>query len=99
MTGRDPVATTASAVLHVLDVQSGVIHQYCGVTTAGHTPNPPRLAWSPDGTHLAFAAVPTGQTQALLLALDVRAGTFTVLSSGVPPIYGRPDVIGWGIRP
>lgn len=89
----------APAIIHILDTISGIIRQYCDYATAGHTPNTPRLVWSPDGGHLAFSGELSGSTRGyLLLTLDTISGVFTELSSGVFPALGRPDVIAWGLR-
>jgi WD40 repeat protein len=97
LTGSDPIADAGSAVIHILDIQSGDLNVYCGFSTTEHTPNPPRLVWSPDGTHLAFGGnVIEDDKPNLLLALDIETGVFTELSEGVYPALGNPDVIAWG---
>lgn len=96
----DPTTTEGVASLHILNVQSGGISVYCGFTTVEHTPNPPRLIWSPDGTHLAFGGnIPEDDKGYLLLALDTASGVFTELSTGIYPALGSPDVIAWGLAP
>lgn len=98
LSGDDPLVDTSPAVLHVLDVQSRQINIYCGFSTTEHTPNPPRLIWSPDGTHLAFGGnIPEDEKGYLLLALDTDSGIFTELSNGIYPALGSPDVIAWGL--
>lgn len=98
--GANPEANTGNAVIHVLDVRSGQVVRYCGYATTQHTPNPPRLVWSPDSTHLAFAgAVPGDPRGALLLALTLETGALTELSAGVYPALGIPDVTAWGHAP
>lgn len=90
---------TARATIHILDINTGAIYHYCGYATAQHTPNTPRLVWSPDGSHLAFSGeIPDSTRGYLLLTLDTISGIFTELSSGVFPALGRPDVIAWGLR-
>ena len=91
---------TGNAVIHILDTRSGDIRAYCGFATNEHTPDPPRLQWSPDGTHLAFGGnVPADDKGYLLLALDTNTGTFTELSNGIYPAAGSADVMAWGLPP
>ncbi len=98
LTGSDPTANTGVAMIHILDVVSGDHTIYCGFVTTQHTPNPPRLVWSPDGNHLAFAGdVETDERAVLLLALDTETGIFTALSEGVASAMGGPNVVAWGI--
>src|SRR5690606_12727272 len=54
LTGENVEGDTGNAMIHVLDTTTGDVRKYCGYTTTEHTPNPPRIIWSPDGTHLAF---------------------------------------------
>jgi len=98
--GANPEANTGNAVLHMLNINTGEIVRYCGFATNEHTPNPPRLIWSPDGSHVAFAGnVPGDNKGALLLALDVQTGIFTELSNGIYPVLGQSDVFAWGNPP
>lgn len=98
--GPDPAANTGSAMIHVLDVATGAVTQYCGFTTTEHTPNPPRLLWSPDGSALAFSGnVPEDDKGYMLLALDLESGIFTMLSEGVFPTFGSADLVAWGLPP
>jgi Tol biopolymer transport system component len=100
LTGSDPATNSGQAVLHTLNVESGEIRRYCGFATDNHTPNPPRLVWSPDSSHVAFAGdVPNDNKGALLLALNIESGVFTELSNGVYPALGQPNVIAWGRAP
>jgi WD40 repeat protein len=98
--GPNPEANTGNATIHILDVESREVRSYCGFTTNEHTPNPPRLKWSPDGTHLALGGnVPGDDRGYLLLALDTTTGIFTELSEGVYPALGGADPIAWGYGP
>ena len=100
ITGADVTANVGSAMIHILDVTSGAIRAYCGFATTEQTPNPPRLAWSPDGTHLAFGgAIPDDASGYHLLAMDVGSGALTSLSVGLVPVFGSPDVVAWGNTP
>jgi hypothetical protein len=101
LTGPDPEIDVSDGVLVIVDTSTGTQRQYCGVSLALHTPNPPRLLWSPDGTRLAFAAdLPDDPRGALLLALDPESGVFTVLSDGISrAVGGIPNVLFWGRRP
>lgn len=96
----DPVNEAGDAVLHVLDVISGELRIYCGYSTPDHLPNPPRLVWSPDSTHVAFGGnLPDDVRGVVLLALNVEEGIFIELSAGLYPALGSADVIAWGLRP
>jgi hypothetical protein len=98
--GPDPAANTGGAIIHVLNVQTGALNSYCGFSTTEHTPNPPRLIWSPDSTHLAFGGnVPGDDRGYLLLALDVESGVFTELSEGIYPTLGGANPVAWGRAP
>ena len=98
MTSPDPT-TAGAARIHILDITDGSMRVYCDYETIEHTPNPPRLIWSPDGTHLAFGGenILTGSST-LLLTLNIETGVFTTLSADVYPALGSPDVIAWGVR-
>lgn len=96
----DPSRTLGGSVIHILDRTTGQIASYCGYTTTENTPNPPRLRWSPDSTHIAFAGNIPGDNQGyLLLALNIETGIFTALSDGVYPALGQPNVVAWGLAP
>jgi hypothetical protein len=98
--GPDPEKDAGEATIHVLNVDTGEITAYCGFTTADHTPNPPRLIWSPDSTHVAFGADVKGDNKSyLLLALDLATGTFTELSNGIYPTFGGANPVAWGTPP
>jgi len=88
---------TPAATIHMVNRETGAVTAFCGLETMDTTPNTPQLIWSPDGQYLAFAADPEENLQgALLLALEVRTGLFTILSDGVYAAYGLPDVYLWG---
>lgn len=96
----DSSVTNGESVLHVLDVNSGEIRRYCGFSTPDHTPNPPRLVWSPDSTNVAFGGnLPEDTRGVLLLALNIESGIFVELSDGIYPALGSADVIAWGLAP
>jgi len=98
--GADIATNTGNAIIHVLNVNTGELVSYCGFSTTEHTPNPPRLLWSPDSTHIAFAGnVPADDKGYLVLALDTATGIFTELSNGIYPALGQADVIAWGLQP
>lgn len=100
ITGADATANLGSAVIHILDVNTGEVNAYCSYATGEQTPNPPTLAWSPDGTHLAFVgALPDDDSGYHLLAMDVDSGAITSLSVGVVAAVGSPDVVAWGNHP
>lgn len=100
ITGADATANLGTSVIHVLDINTGDINAYCSFTTTEQTPNPSRLAWSPDGTHIAFAgALPNDTSGYHLLAMDTELGVITSLSVGVVSVFGSPDVIAWGNHP
>ncbi|MBL8160876.1 MAG: PD40 domain-containing protein, partial [Anaerolineae bacterium] len=86
MLGPNLEANTGSARIHILNIETGVVRAYCGFTTTEHTPNPPRLKWSPDATHLALGGnVPGDERGYLLMALNLETGVFTELSEGIYP--------------
>jgi hypothetical protein len=98
--GPNVEANVGSAMIHVLDVASGAMIAYCGFVTSEHTPNPPRLVWSPDGSHIALGGnVPGDDKGYLLMALNTGTGVFTVLSEGLYPTLGGPNPIAWGYAP
>jgi hypothetical protein len=100
LTGPNPQSDAGEATIHVVEVATGNVMVYCGFSTSAHTPNPPRLLWSPTGTHLAFAGRVEGSTGGtLLLALNTIDGTYTSLSEGIAPALGAPDVVAWGLPP
>jgi Tol biopolymer transport system component len=100
LTGLNPEANTGIAVIHVLTAATGEVRSYCGFATNEHTPNPPRLIWSPDSHHIAFGGnVPGDDKGYLLLALDVESGVFTQLSDGIYPTLGGANPIAWGYPP
>lgn len=100
LTGPNPETDTGSALIHILDLTTGEVRAYCDLTTTDHTPEPPRLLWSPDGTHLALGAnIPGDDKGYLLLALNTETGVFTELSEGIFPALGHADPIAWGLPP
>ncbi|MEM9951599.1 MAG: hypothetical protein AAF846_08375 [Chloroflexota bacterium] len=100
LTGDNPAQDTGDAVLHVLDTNTQELRRYCGFTATEHTPETPRLIWSPDSSHVAFASNVSGDDKgALLLALNVETGIFTELSNGMFPVFGIPQLNAWGTVP
>jgi hypothetical protein len=100
MLSNNPQGNLGNAILHVLDVPTRTVTTYCDYATTEHTPNPPRLRWSPDGTHIAFAGnIPADERGYLLLVLDTTTGVYTELSEGIYPALGAPNVIAWGLPP
>lgn len=98
--GADMDNNTGNAVLHVLNVATNELKVYCGFSTTDHTPFTPRIAWSPDSTHLAFGAnIPGDDKGYLLLTLNIETGIFTELSNGIFPALGKADIIAWGRPP
>lgn len=96
-----PLPAAGDATIHVLDVTTGEDRVYCAFSTTEHTPNPPRLVWSPDGQYLAFAGNLIGddRNSYILLALDIDSGVLNELSDGVYPAPGLPDIVAWGLPP
>ncbi|MBC8171309.1 MAG: hypothetical protein H7X77_06540, partial [Anaerolineae bacterium] len=98
LTGADLAVDTGAAMLHVLDVATGAVTRYCDYSTLAHTPNPPRLVWSPDSTHLAFADnIPDDPRGYLLIALNLADGVYIELSEGLYPALGTASPIAWGL--
>lgn len=100
LNGADPEQNAGEATIHVYNIQTDEVKVYCGFSTRDHTPNTPRLIWSPDGSHLAFGAdVKEDDKSYLLLALDLESGLFTELSNGIYPTFGGANPIAWGFAP
>lgn len=100
LNGANPVENTEEAVLHILTTNTGEVRRYCGYTATEHTPETPRIIWSPDSSHIAFAGnIPGDEKGALLLAVNIESGVFTELSNGMFPVYGIPQLNAWGIVP
>ncbi len=98
--GTNPETDAGSARVHILDISTGELRSYCGFTTLEHTPNPPRLVWSPDSTHIAFGGnVPGDDKGYLLLGLDINTGIYTQLSEGIFPTLNGADAVAWGLAP
>lgn len=94
----DPTPDDGDAMVHIYDVASGRLTRYCGLTTTEHTPNPPRLVWSPDSQYVAFGAdIPDDPRGHILVALDVASGAFIELSAGLSTALGTADVMVWGL--
>lgn len=97
--GEDPLVDVGPAMIHVYDVETQIVTGYCGFTTTDHSPNPARLIWSPDSTHLAFGDNPENDTRGtLLLVLNIETGVYMEVSQHIYPALGRADVIAWGVR-
>lgn len=95
-----PTENTSDATLHSVDITTGEFRRYCGFTANEHTPETPRIIWSPDSSNIAFASNLAGDEKgALLLTLDIETGIFTELSNGMFPVYGIPQLNAWGNRP
>ncbi len=88
-------APSGPAVIHVLDVASGELTPLCGYATVTTTPNPPRLIWSPGGTHLAFADDVPGSAKGTLIVVDLATHEYRALTSGVAAVTGIPNLIAW----
>jgi hypothetical protein len=98
--GLDPAEDSGEAVLHVLEVATGVVRAYCALSVAETVPDTPRLIWSPDSRRIAFGASLPGPPDGYqLIALDPSSGTFTELSFGLYPVFGRPSLVAWGYPP
>lgn len=99
-TGLEPDPETAGdAYIYIMDVETKALTRYCGLSTRQHIPNPPRLEWSPDSTHIAFGTdIEDNPRGNLLISLNVATGEFVEMSSGVNAALGTPDVIAWGRR-
>lgn len=97
----DPLAVdTGLSTIHITEVATGATRSYCEFSTTENRPNPPRLLWSPDGSHLAFGGNVAGDDLGyFLLALNVESGVITRLSEGVYPALGQADVYVWGNYP
>jgi len=96
----DAPETAGAAFLYIYDLASDQTTRYCGYSTTEHTPNPPALIWSPDGTHVAFAGqVENNARGYLLLALNTETGIFYEVSAGIYPAMGAANVLAWGLRP
>jgi hypothetical protein len=99
LNGDEATAPSAPAVIHVLDIDTGAVTPMCGYATFNHTPNPPRLVWSPDSTYVAFADdVPDG-ARGTLVALNVATSEYRALTTGVAAAAGPPNLIAWGVKP
>ena len=95
-----PEAPTRPAVLNVVDIAARASTAYCGYASPVTTPNPPRLRWSPDGAHVAFAGLTEDAGRGwVVMALDVNSGAFSELSEGAYPATGTAEVIAWGLPP
>ncbi|HYO88217.1 MAG TPA: hypothetical protein VER79_06180 [Candidatus Limnocylindrales bacterium] len=99
LNGDAPDAPTTPAVIHILDRESGTVIPMCGYATLQHTPNPPRLVWSPDGSFLAFADDVPGAAKGTLITLNTATGEYRALTSGVAAVAGPPNLIAWGLKP
>lgn len=95
--GDSPEAPMQPGKLHILALETGEITRYCGYEAERHTPNPPKLRWSPDGMYVAFGGNPPNDNRgALLMALHLPTGVTYVLSAGLASTFGNTDVIAWG---
>ena len=97
--GGSPEAPLQPAIIHILDVTTGQVQRMCGYQTMAHTPNPPRLVWAPDSTHVAFADDVPGQARGTLVVLNTATGEYRALTSGIAPVNGPPNLIAWGGQP
>lgn len=94
------IENTSDATLHSVDVITGEVRRYCGFSATEHTPETPRIIWSPDSSHIAFAGNVAGDEKgALLLTMNIETGIFTELSNGMFPVYGIPQLNAWGNLP
>ena len=97
LNSANPSEATGSAMLHSVNVLTGEVRRYCGFEATEHTPETPRIIWSPDSSHIAFAGnIPADDKGALLLAMSLETGIFTELSNGMFPVYGIPQLNAWG---
>ena len=100
LNSANPSEATGSAMLHSVNVLTGEVRRYCGFEATEHTPETPRIIWSPDSSHIAFAGnIPADDKGALLLAMSRETGIFTELSNGMFPVYGIPQLDAWGEVP
>lgn len=98
--GEAAAEEASEARIHILDIPRRVVRQYCGIVLPDSPSGLPRLIWSPDSTHLALGAnLPDDDRGALLLALSVESGQFTILSEGLAPVFGGTNPIAWGSSP
>lgn len=92
---NSPETPSAPAVIHIVDIASGEVAPLCGYATATTTPNPPRLIWSPEGTHLAFADDVPGSAKGTLIVVELASREYRALTSGVAGVTGPPNLVAW----
>jgi hypothetical protein len=98
--GSPPPDPAPQATIHIVSLSDGTTTAYCGFSTDTHTPNTPRLFWSPDGAYLAFAADVTDDMRAAFIAaLDPASGAYILLTEGIYGAFGIPDIYAWGVKP